>query len=69
MKKQLQVNNSSQPLRSIVVIPNSQPLLTNGIEKQKVVQQPDEATIKRLNSLAKQSPFCYYYREKENDSL
>jgi len=69
MKKQIQINQSSQTLRAIISLPKSQLLLTGGTEKQKVIQQPDDATIKRLNALAKQSPFCYCYREKENDSL
>ncbi len=69
MKKHVQVHPNSQPLRSLVVMPKKQLLLTSGAEKQKTVQQPDEATIKRLNELAKESPFCYYYREKEHDSL
>jgi hypothetical protein len=30
---------------------------------------PNEETIVRLNDLAKQSPFCFYYREKDNDVL
>jgi hypothetical protein len=34
-----------------------------------VVAHPDEETITRLNALAKQSPFCYYYRVKEHDVL
>jgi hypothetical protein len=30
---------------------------------------PSEETVLRLNDLAKQSPFCFYYREKDNDVL
>jgi hypothetical protein len=30
---------------------------------------PSEETVVRLNEIVKQSPFCFYYREKENDSL
>lgn len=30
---------------------------------------PSEETIARLNAIAKQPPFCFYYREKENDFL
>lgn len=30
---------------------------------------PSEETIQRLNAIVKQSPFCFYYREKENDSI
>jgi len=30
---------------------------------------PDEATLLMLNKLAKESPFCYYYKGKTNDTL
>jgi hypothetical protein len=30
---------------------------------------PSEETIVRLNEIVKQIPFCFYYREKENDLL
>ncbi len=30
---------------------------------------PSEETIQRLNAIVKQTPFCFYYREKENDSI
>jgi hypothetical protein len=35
----------------------------------KLPPPPSEETLSRLNEIVKQSPFCFYYREKENDSL
>jgi hypothetical protein len=33
------------------------------------VPPPDEATLLLLNKIAKESPFCYYYKSKSNDML
>ncbi len=30
---------------------------------------PDEATLELLNKIAKESPFCYYFKGKSNDTL
>jgi hypothetical protein len=33
------------------------------------VPPPDEATLLHLNKIAKESPFCYYYKGRTNDLL
>ena len=33
------------------------------------VPPPDEETLLQLNKIAKQSPFCFYYKGKSNDLL
>ncbi|HEY4150176.1 MAG TPA: hypothetical protein VGM41_14655 [Chitinophagaceae bacterium] len=33
------------------------------------VPPPDEATWLLLNKIAKESPFCYYYKSNSNDML
>jgi len=33
------------------------------------VPPPDEETLLQLNKIAKQSPFCFYYKSKSNDLL
>jgi len=33
------------------------------------VPPPDEETLKRLNAIVKEYPFCIYYKEKNNDPL
>lgn len=43
-----------------------------GSSKRKEVPSPNppsEETIQRLNAIVKQTPFCFYYREKENDAI
>jgi hypothetical protein len=35
----------------------------------KAVPPPDEETLKRLNAIVKEYPFCIYYKEKNNDPL
>ena len=39
------------------------------VKKQKQVAPPDEEYCTRLNAMARQYPFCIYYREKNNDPL
>jgi hypothetical protein len=38
-------------------------------KKQKTFPPPDEACCLRLNAIAKEYPFCIYYREKSHDPL
>jgi hypothetical protein len=41
-------------------------------KKQETMQQPappTEETIKRLNSIGKEYPFCVYYKARQNDPL
>ena len=33
------------------------------------VTPPDEESLNRLNAMAKEFPFCIYYKEKSNDPL
>ena len=33
------------------------------------VPPPDEATLLHLNKLAKESPFCFYYKDRPNGLL
>ena len=33
------------------------------------VPPPDEETLLMLNKIAKESPFCFYYKGKSNDLL
>ena len=33
------------------------------------VPQPDEETLLMLNKIAKESPFCFYYKGRSNDVL
>jgi hypothetical protein len=33
------------------------------------VPPPDEATLLHVNKIAKESPFCFYYKSKLNDLL
>ncbi len=43
---------------------------TKAVKRKKLKSlPPSEETVSRLNDLARQTPFCYYYREKENDLL
>jgi hypothetical protein len=40
------------------------------IRKQSVIPPPpDEESCSRLNAMAREYPFCIYYREKSNDPL
>lgn len=34
-----------------------------------VVPPPDEETLLMLNKIAKESPFCFYYKGRSNDVL
>jgi hypothetical protein len=38
-------------------------------KKPKAMLPPDEASCLRLNAIAKEYPFCVYYREKNHDPL
>jgi hypothetical protein len=38
-------------------------------KKAPLVAPPDEEKITRLNNIAKESPFCFYYKEKNNGFL
>jgi hypothetical protein len=33
------------------------------------VAPPDEETLKKLNAMVKEYPFCIYYKQKNNDPL
>ena len=33
------------------------------------IPPPDEATLMHLNKIARESPFCYYYKGRTNDTL
>jgi len=39
------------------------------LKKQKTLAPPDKAHCDRLNAMAKEYPFCIYYREKSHDPL
>jgi hypothetical protein len=39
------------------------------IKKQHTTPPPDEESCSRLNAIAREYPFCIYYREKNNDPL
>ena len=72
MKKH-SVSKSTVPAAHIHSILASQKL-QDAVKKVKkhvvdVPPPPDEATLLLLNKIAKESPFCYYYKSKSHDML
>jgi hypothetical protein len=53
--------------------PLPRPIKSNSGKPGKIISQavppPDEETLRRLNAMVKEYPFCIYYREKNNDPL
>ncbi len=51
------------------LLPKAIPVQFKKVKKQKQIPPPDEESCMRLNAMAKQSPFCTYYKEKSYDPL
>jgi hypothetical protein len=70
MKKQ-PFTNYPVPVPNIKSLPISGRQLPDSKKEKKApeVTPPDEEKLIRLNNIAKESPFCFYYKEKNNGFL
>ena len=65
MKKKSIDTYPISPFFKTVNIPEKLPVK----RKKQKPSPPSEETVTRLNDLVKQTPFCFYYRERDNDVL
>lgn len=53
--------------------PLPKPVKQNPSKSKKLIRSavppPDEESLRKINEVARQYPFCIYYREKNNDPL
>lgn len=70
MKKQ-SATNYPVPVSSIplLIVPAATSSHAKKEKKVPKVTPPDEEKITRLNNLAKESPFCFYYKERNKDFM
>ena len=68
MKKQSRVYHVPVPPMNALTTPANLPVSAKD-KNANVVPPPDEEKLMRLNKIASESPFCFYYKEKRNDLL
>ena len=73
MKKHPVNKTAVPPIHSLRSIVATQKLQDTARKSSKltvaVPPPPDEETLLLLNKIAKESPFCYYYKGRSNDTL
>lgn len=71
MKKSQHPVSAATPLHSYLATAKSGNFNGRKLKTEMRVQPPPPSSdmVSKLNDIAKQDPFCYYYKQRDNDPL